>query len=648
MKHFLTHAVALLALALTASGAAAHKRGVRTFDFPAPPHRGAIGTEVDGIRTAVRSVTVSRPSFVHRYGLLYLEMRGEIEGVGWGGVSPTDAFLQTHYEYRYPYVLRIPFAWDGTLVVHRHGTGPIALWEGLEAALGERNFGRRFHESADRIVSDAALHPSRRWAFFAVNQTPVAPGGAFNTVAISDDPSVDGTPVHSMLDVPVGRDFALLAKRLLKVLHWKKPRITLGTGHSGGAGVNLMLNAGIDPLRGAMPIRAGDNFVRPYDPSSGKIYDGFISFARGGGPVIPLDPARGLAAPTLFVEGEVDSGALLTVRQLDELVAQGLDASQTARLYMVRNLPHIDRGLVSTLITEGRDFAGLLSLPEPFYGGAGEHLRPLSGALLDALHTWVGRGTPPPVSVFPGTARNDDTLPGVDTLAFAHSTGAEALAFPYVDDPGLDLIVAPPSTSTQGNPALAEAWLRVRNALGATTGSIVLPETACRRGAFTFIASGPVGTWFAPFDAPTFLERWGSSAAHQTCRIETADRLIDRGLYDPSSVPIDIQPQNFPNVIDLGSTSLLPVAILSTAGFDATRIIPWSVNLAGSSLQGKAHHLRPVKARRHDVNGDGRRDLLVEFRIHKLEFGDDLVADVWGWTWDLRPFAGSDIVDLHF
>jgi hypothetical protein len=298
----------------------------RTLELPSPPHAGAIGTQVDGIDTAVRNITVSAPDLVHRYGLLYIEVRGEVEGVGWGGVDRTNAFRQTHYEYRYPYVLRIPFGWDGTLVVHRHGTGPITLWEGLEASLGERNFARQFHETADRVVSDAALHPSRRWAFFAVNQTPVAPGGAYNTLMISDDPSLDGTPLHSVLDVPVGRDLALVAKRLMKVLAWRAPRITLGTGHSGGAGANFMLNAGVDHLRGPSPILAGDNHVRPYDPSSAKIYDGFLSWARGGGALVPVDASRGVSAPTVFLEGEVDVGAALTVRQIDEMIAKGVDA----------------------------------------------------------------------------------------------------------------------------------------------------------------------------------------------------------------------------------------------------------------------------------------------------------------------------------
>ena len=150
------HAMTLLALTFVMPGTVLGN--TRTLELPSPPNAGSIGTQVDGINTAVHSITISTHDLVHRYGLLYIEVRGEIAGVGWGGVDRANAFKQTHYEYRYPYVLRIPFGWDGTLVVHRHGTGPIALWEGLEASLGERNFARQFHETADRVVSDAALH----------------------------------------------------------------------------------------------------------------------------------------------------------------------------------------------------------------------------------------------------------------------------------------------------------------------------------------------------------------------------------------------------------------------------------------------------------------------------------------------------------
>jgi hypothetical protein len=316
-------------------------------------------------------------------------------------------------------------------------------------------------------------------------------------------------------------------------------------------------------------------------------------------------------------------------------------------MYMVRNVPHIDADLVSTINTHGTDFAGLLGLPPVFYAGGGERLKPVTAALLDALLAWTRHGIPPPPSIFNGNALDTDAMPGVDTVTFARTSGPDALAFPYVDNPALDAILAPPPVSTQNNAALATRWTRVRDELGARIGSIVLPETACRRGGFTFISQGPVGAWFRPFDEHAFTNAWGSSATHQTCRAAVLDRLSEEGLYDQTVVAIDIQPQQFPNVVDLNSPDPLLVAILSTAGFDATHVVPGSLRLAGASLQGIARTPGRVNAREEDVNGDGRADLVVEFEVERLQFRThDMVAELWGWREDGGPFTGSDMVRL--
>jgi hypothetical protein len=57
-----------------------------------------------------------------------------------------------------------------------------------------------------------------------------------------------------------------------------------------------------------------------------------------------------------------------------------------------------------------------------------------------------------------------------------------------VDDELFDGYVQPqpPPVATTGAAGLRTAWTSVRAALGAAVGSIVLPETACRRGRFTF------------------------------------------------------------------------------------------------------------------------------------------------------------------
>ena len=74
-------------------------------------------------------------------------------------------------------------------------------------------------------------------------------------------------------------------------------------------------------------------------------------------------------------------------------------------------------------------------------------------------------------------------------------------------------------------------------------------------------------------------------------------------------VTIDIKPGSFPNSINLGSSGSVPVAILSTATFDATTVDPVTVTLASApvKLKGKGTPMASFQ----DVNGDSRLDLVV-------------------------------------
>jgi hypothetical protein len=150
-----------------------------------------------------------------------------------------------------------------------------------------------------------------------------------------------------------------------------------------------------------------------------------------------------------------------------------------------------------------------------------------------------------------------------------------------------------------------------------------------------------------PFDEATFLARWGSSAGYQTCRVETVEALSAMGLHDETVVTIDVAPYAFPNAIDLDAADRLQVAIFSTAGFDATEVVPWSLRLASATTYGAAGQLALTDVRARDVNGDGRRDLLVEFRIDRLGLvPGDIVVDLWGRTWRNVAFTGSDLVEI--
>ena len=87
-----------------------------------------------------------------------------------------------------------------------------------------------------------------------------------------------------------------------------------------------------------------------------------------------------------------------------------------------------------------------------------------------------------------------------------------------------------------------------------------------------------------------------------------------------ASLTIDIKPGSYPNSINLGSNGVVPVAILSSADFDATVIPADTVFLAGSgvAVRGKGNKLL---AHEEDVNEDGFIDLVVQVETENLDPG---------------------------
>jgi hypothetical protein len=78
--------------------------------------------------------------------------------------------------------------------------------------------------------------------------------------------------------------------------------------------------------------------------------------------------------------------------------------------------------------------------------------------------------------------------------------------------------------------------------------------------------------------------------------------------YDALVVAIDIKPGGTPNVINLGGNGKIPVAILSTATFDAATVDPATITFGHSGTEAL-----PVSYSLSDANGDGRKDLVCQF-----------------------------------
>ena len=116
-------------------------------------------------------------------------------------------------------------------------------------------------------------------------------------------------------------------------------------------------------------------------------------------------------------------------------------------------------------------------------------------------------------------------------------------------------------------------------------------------------------------------------------------------IVQATSVAIDIKPGSFPNSINLGSHGNVPVAIFSTATFDAKTVNPETVTLAGAPVrrigQGK------LQVSFEDVNGDGLLDMVVHIQTQALQLTiTDTEAVLEGETFAGIPIQGVDTVRI--
>ena len=112
--------------------------------------------------------------------------------------------------------------------------------------------------------------------------------------------------------------------------------------------------------------------------------------------------------------------------------------------------------------------------------------------------------------------------------------------------------------------------------------------------------------------------------------------------YEAEAITIDIKPGDAPNVIYLSSNGKIPVAVLSSTAFDATRIDPASVRFGR-----KGTEAAPESCSFEDVNKDKQKDLICTFNTQDTELVcNDTTAvlrakDLLGYS-----LRGSDSVQL--
>ena len=113
-------------------------------------------------------------------------------------------------------------------------------------------------------------------------------------------------------------------------------------------------------------------------------------------------------------------------------------------------------------------------------------------------------------------------------------------------------------------------------------------------------------------------------------------------------VDIDIKPGSDPNSINLCSEGVLPVAVLSSADFDATGVDPETVRLAdaGVKMVGKSGKLL---CHTEDVNSDGLSDLICQIVVSDLAVAlgtTDTQATLRAQTFDGAAISGTDSVNI--
>jgi hypothetical protein len=111
------------------------------------------------------------------------------------------------------------------------------------------------------------------------------------------------------------------------------------------------------------------------------------------------------------------------------------------------------------------------------------------------------------------------------------------------------------------------------------------------------------------------------------------------------TLPIDIRPGSFPNPVNLGSKGNIPVAILSTSGFDGAALVDRKSLTFGRT--GNEKCLLGDKVKPEDVNGDGLLDLVAHFDTEKTGFQPgDTQGILKGKTLKGKPFLGADSIQI--
>jgi hypothetical protein len=120
-----------------------------------------------------------------------------------------------------------------------------------------------------------------------------------------------------------------------------------------------------------------------------------------------------------------------------------------------------------------------------------------------------------------------------------------------------------------------------------------------------------------------------------------ADPTAVLALHSAIPTSIDIRPGESPNPINLKAKGLVPVALHSTTSFDATTADDTTVTLGDPQLSGTAPAVRSAT---EDVNGDGRVDRVLFFRVEILVANGALNAASTGAVLRGKTLSGLSLI----
>jgi hypothetical protein len=401
------------------------------------------------------------------------------------------------------------------MVYYSHGRLNLGLLAFADAFIGADNEGRRLEQEGE-FVSDAVVMADRRYAFFAANFGGLNREGNFSITALEGP--FAGQPLMANLDVPIARDIVQVAKRLLARLAGRQVERTIGTGHSAGALVMQFTNGGASTnLDDGRRLFTGGDFVRPYEPGSGLVFDAVIPIA---GASFRLHPQFPMAAPMTMICGLADYSGVDMVHHASRLVRAGVDIRTKLCVYQVRNLPHNFAEIVESTPNINRFLFELFGVESR---ADGDRMQPVVAAAIDNMTELLKRGTPPPPSRIDGQGVDNDADGAFDAIGFQQAGGQSTQLWPFVDDPAMDSFIGEQLPTTL--PGLTARYLEVLDALDHGP-AIVLPGTSCRLGGFEL----GIDARLLPFN--DFFAHWQSIGAYRACVEDTMNQLSRQRLYD--------------------------------------------------------------------------------------------------------------------